>query len=248
MKIFFTLCALFAVLTPISLAANCDVANPARKDCGDIHTTEAGCVAKGCCWRVTTGAPNCFHPADGEVVTNPSNKTDSPINPPGGTKVYIHMMPWFETKASNGGKWGQHWTMANVNPDQMNGDKRKIASKFYPLIDLYASGDPHVIDWQLQLMKLSGVSGVLIDWPGTANIFDYAKNKQNCEAIIAGTARHGLEFAIVYEDHNLGMGRVVRNKLNIKIGLNQFKNLILNLLNQLKRVSNSKIKKSENCF
>jgi len=54
-------------------------------------------------------------------------------------------------------------------------------------------------------MKLSGVSGVLIDWPGTANVYDYAKNKQNSEAIIAGCGRVGLEFAIVYEDHNLGM-------------------------------------------
>jgi hypothetical protein len=35
-------------------------------------------------------------------------------------------------------------------------------------------------------MKLSGVSGVLIERPKTANILDYPKNKQNCEAIIKG--------------------------------------------------------------
>ena len=114
------------------------------------------------------------------------------------------MMPWFETKATNGGKWGQHWTMASKNPDQMVGGKRSIASHYYPLIDLYASGDSKVIDWQLGLMKLSGVTGVLIDWPGTAHVYDYPTNLRNCEAIIAGTERHGLQFAIVYEDHNLG--------------------------------------------
>jgi len=113
------------------------------------------------------------------------------------------MIPWFETKATNGGKWGQHWTMANVNPDQMDGIKRKIASKFYPLIDLYASGDSHVIDWQLGLMKLSGVTGILIDWYGTANVYNYLKHRTNTEAIIKGCERVGLQFAIVYEDQTL---------------------------------------------
>jgi len=62
-----------------------------------------------------------------------------------------------------------------------------------------------VIDWQLGLMKLSGVTGVLVDWPGTAHVYDYPANHANSEAIIAGCTRAGLEFAIVYEDHNLGM-------------------------------------------
>jgi len=200
MRIFITLCALIVLAAHVQGEACANVANNLKTDCGDIHTTPADCVAKGCCWVVTTGAPNCFHPVGGSVST-----TGPVIQPTGDAKVFIHMMPWFETKASNGGTWGIHWTMANINPDQMNGDHRKIASHYYPLIDLYASGDSHVIDWQLGLMKLSGVSGVFIDWPGTANVFDYAKNKQNSEAIIKGCERHGLQFAIVYEDHNLGM-------------------------------------------
>ena len=114
------------------------------------------------------------------------------------------MMPWFETKATGGGKWGIHWTMANRNPDKMVNGKHDIASFYHPLIGPYASGDPKVIDWQLGLMKLSGVTGVLIDWPGTSGKMDYAGNFRNCEAIIAATQRHGLQFAIVYEDHNLG--------------------------------------------
>jgi hypothetical protein len=44
---------------------------------------------------------------------------------------------------------------------------------------LYASGDSHVIDWQLGLMKLSGVSGILIDWYGTADVRSYRKHKNN---------------------------------------------------------------------
>src|SRR5882672_5326859 len=91
-------------------------------------------------------------------------------------KVYIHMMPWFETKASGGGKWGIHWTMANQNPDIVSGGKRQIASHYHPLIDAYASGDTAVIDWQLGLMKLSGVTGILVDWPGTSGLLDYGAN------------------------------------------------------------------------
>jgi hypothetical protein len=64
-----------------------------------------------------------------------------------------------------------------------------------------------VIDWQLGLMKLLGVTGVLIDWPETAKVCDYPTNMRNCEAIIKGCERVGLEFAIVYEDHNLGMAK-----------------------------------------
>ncbi|CAG2179616.1 unnamed protein product, partial [Oppiella nova] len=94
--------------------------------------------------------------------------------------------------------------------------KRQIASHFYPLIDLYASGDTHVIDWQLGLMKLSGVTGVLIDWPGTAKVWDYTGNAANCEAIVKGCERVGLDYAIVYEDHNLGMARDA-GKLNVSI-------------------------------
>ncbi|WP_224362307.1 glycoside hydrolase family 71/99-like protein [Hyalangium versicolor] len=116
-------------------------------------------------------------------------------------KVYVHWMPWFESKATSGnGTWGQHWTMANQNPDQ-----GRIAAYAYPLIGPYGSGDKDVIEYQLLLMKYAGVDGVLIDWPGTLNCVDYPKNKQNAEALIAKTASVGLEFAIVYEDHNLSL-------------------------------------------
>ncbi|CAG2111714.1 unnamed protein product, partial [Medioppia subpectinata] len=177
-----------------------------RTDCGDVHTTPDSCVAKGCCWEVVTipGKPNCFFKTGGTVA--PPGPTSAPH--PGGKKVLVHIMPWFETKVSGGGKWGIHWSMANFNPDQMVGDKRKIASHYYPLIDLYASGDPKVIDWQLGLMKVSGISGVLIDWPGSSGLLDYGTNMRNAEAIIAGTQRAGLEFAVVYEDNNLDLAKM----------------------------------------
>ena len=122
-------------------------------------------------------------------------------------KVYVHVMPWFESNASSGnGRWGIHWTMSNQNPDITDGSgRRQIASKYYPLIGPYGSGDPDVIEYQLLLMKYAGIDGVLIDWPGTLNINDYPKNRQNSEAMIALTSKVGLDFGIVYEDHNVGM-------------------------------------------
>lgn len=54
-------------------------------------------------------------------------------------------------------------------------------------------------------MKYSGIDGLLIDWPGTMNVWDYAQNKRNAEEIIKGCNRIGLDFALVYEDHNLQM-------------------------------------------
>ncbi|MET0401946.1 MAG: glycoside hydrolase family 71/99-like protein [Cystobacter sp.] len=120
-------------------------------------------------------------------------------------KVYAHLMPWFESPSTSGnGSWGYHWTMSNKNPNVVDGSgKRQIAAHYYPLIGPYGSSDRDVIEYQLLLMKYSGVDGVLIDWPGTLNCVDYPKNKQNAEALINQTQSVGLEFSIVYEDHNL---------------------------------------------
>jgi hypothetical protein len=120
-------------------------------------------------------------------------------------KVYAHLMPWFEDPSTSGdGKWGLHWTMANQDPNVVDGSgHRQIASYYYPAIGPYGSSDPDVIEYQLLLMKYAGIDGALIDWPGTIQTSDYPKNRQNAEAFIGKTAKFGLEFGIVYEDHNV---------------------------------------------
>lgn len=119
-------------------------------------------------------------------------------------KVFVHMMPWFETPESNNGVWGLHWRMNNKNPNLIlaNG-QRDIASHYYPLIGPYASGDANVIEYQLLLMKLSGIDGVFIDWPGVQHANDYPLLVRNTEKIVALLDKVGLSFAIVYEDQNL---------------------------------------------
>jgi hypothetical protein len=125
-------------------------------------------------------------------------------------RVFAHLLPWFETPQSNTlspGGWGDHWTMANENPNTIVNGQRQIASWYYPSIGPYASGDTAVIDYQLLLMKLSGIDGVFIDWPGLGTDAgqgtDLPMAKRNTDIIVSRLARVGLKYAIVYEDNDL---------------------------------------------
>jgi hypothetical protein len=121
--------------------------------------------------------------------------------------IYMHMMPWFDGPMTLGaGNWGYHWKMQNRNPNVVDGSgKRQIASNYYPQIGPYDSSDPDVVDYQLLLMKLSGVDGVLIDWYGTAGtVGDINSNLRNSNAIVNGTAPAGLKFGLVVEDRFTG--------------------------------------------
>lgn len=123
-------------------------------------------------------------------------------------EVWVHYMPWFEDKTTSGdGRWGQHWTMANKNPDIVDANgKRQIASHYYPLIGPYASSDKDVLEYHFLLMKYSGIDGILIDWYGTRNLYDYPLIKRNTEAIVEVLGKVGLKYAIVYEDQTLRDG------------------------------------------
>ncbi len=118
-------------------------------------------------------------------------------------RVFAHILPWFENIPTNG-TWGYHWKMSNQNPNLiLSNGQRQIASWYYPMIGPYASGDTSVIDYQLLLMKLSGIDGVFIDWPGTVSYNDLPENLSSCNIIISRLAKVGLKYAIVYEDNNL---------------------------------------------
>jgi hypothetical protein len=138
-------------------------------------------------------------PSDSTSVLVPKPVTKSVSK-----KIFAHMMPWFESNLSNGGNWGIHWTMSTRNPNIVDANgQREIASNYYPLIGPYASGDTMVIEYQLLLMKLSGIDGVFIDWPGTLQKNDYPLLVRNTEKIVPILARVGLQYSIVYEDQNL---------------------------------------------
>jgi hypothetical protein len=118
-------------------------------------------------------------------------------------KVYVQFMPWFQTPETLGGtNWGWHWTMNNQNPNTIlaNG-QRQIASNYYPLIGPYDSSDPTVIEYQMLLMKLSGIDGAMVDWYGVQgtngdiNSLLSASNK-----IVSATQNYGLQVGVTLED------------------------------------------------
>jgi hypothetical protein len=147
----------------------------------------------------------------GTVTTDTSATNPVPVTKTNSQKVYVHYMPWFETPATSGnGQWGQHWTMANENPNIIlaNG-RREIASYFYPMIGPYDSDDRDVIDYHLLLMKYSGIDGIIIDWYGVQNVDDYPLNKRNTDSIVRRVPNSGLKFGICYEDASLAQDKAV---------------------------------------
>jgi hypothetical protein len=117
--------------------------------------------------------------------------------------VYVQIMPWFQTPETLGGtSWGWHWTMNSCNPNviESNGE-RQIASYYYPLIGTYDSSDPYVIEYQMLLMKLSGISGTIVDWYGEdGSNGDEASLLSASNKIVAATQTYGLGVAACLED------------------------------------------------
>lgn len=117
--------------------------------------------------------------------------------------VMVYYMPWYAAKPFSG-EWGWHWTMNHFNPDKVNASgEREIASWYYPLIGPYDSADPAVLEYHVLLMKLAGIDGVIVDWYGSADYFDYAAVNRNTAKLFDYTRRAGLKFAICYEDQTI---------------------------------------------
>lgn len=148
----------------------------------------------------STSTPPTDSPNNELVKFDPVSITKS-----NNTKMYMHYMTWFETnESSSNNQWGYHWTMANRNPNNVDGNgKREIASHYYPLIGPYHSGDKDVIEYHLLLLKYAGVDGVLIDWYGSYDLNDYGIIKENTEQVIDLLDEVGIDYAIVYEDRFL---------------------------------------------
>ena len=114
--------------------------------------------------------------------------------------ILTHFMPWYQTPAVHG-YWGWHWTMNHYNPDIMDQSGRKqIASHYYPLTGPYDSKDPAILEYQTLLMKVSGIDGVLVDWYGMENFYDYGVLNESTQALFVAIQKAHLSFGIVYED------------------------------------------------
>lgn len=112
--------------------------------------------------------------------------------------LLIHVMPWFLAPPTSEA-YGWHWTMGRLDPNT-----GAIASHYRPLIGPYDSLDPHVLELQVGWMKLAGFDGVLVDWYGINDTFDYSPLHRRTEALFEVAERAGLKIGVVYEDQSIG--------------------------------------------
>ena len=128
-------------------------------------------------------------------------------------KVYIHMMTWFWTDKDNihpekdakGNPWFGHWTMDNCNPEIINPvtGQRQIAAHYYPITGPYASKDKYIIEYQLLLMKLAGIDGIIFNYTTLNPHWDFPALIEATDSIAKLTKSVGLDIAIMYEDQHL---------------------------------------------
>lgn len=120
-----------------------------------------------------------------------------------GSRLFAHYMPWYSSKPVSG-EWGYHWTMGHYDPDTIRWDgRREAASHDYPLIGLYDTRDPDALECQVLQMKLAGIEGVIIDWYGIRDFFDYASLHESTQKLIPLLKKAGMKFAICYEDQSI---------------------------------------------
>jgi hypothetical protein len=132
----------------------------------------------------------------------PAQETKAQPDPKKPARILAHYMPWYEAKPHSP-HWGWHWTMGTFDPEGKTGSKPAIASHYRPLIGPYDSGDPDVIEYHALLMKLAGIDGVIFDWYGTVEHFDYAGIHRHASAFVEQAVETGLEFAVCYEDQTI---------------------------------------------
>jgi hypothetical protein len=111
--------------------------------------------------------------------------------------ILAHYMPWYQAPPKSS-TYGWHWTMNHFEPT-----KGQIASHFTPTIGPYDSGDPEVIEYQILTMKIAGIDGVIFDWYGTMDTYDYKQIHQNTTLFISIAEKLNFKYAICYEDQSI---------------------------------------------
>ncbi|CAK0900808.1 unnamed protein product [Prorocentrum cordatum] len=95
-----------------------------------------------------------------------------------------------------------HWKM-KLNESEVAALRQsgRVAAHLTPLIGPYSSSNSKVVQWQLTLMKLAGIKGVVINWYGTRDDWgDFAFNLLGADEIAKQASAMGMTFTICYED------------------------------------------------
>jgi hypothetical protein len=120
--------------------------------------------------------------------------------------ILVHYMTGLYGKPFRN-SWGYQWTANKCNPDNVNENgKSEIASHYYPLTGPYDESDPDILEYQILLMKISGIDGVVANWFGSSNYGDFTLLNENTLCIYEYCKRAGLHFMLNYEDRIFAMG------------------------------------------
>jgi hypothetical protein len=71
----------------------------------------------------------------------------------------------------------------------------EIWSKFHPLVGLYDSTDPDVLECQLLQTTLAGVNGVSVYWYSTSPTASYPAIHEATRAMFDACGKFGMKFA-----------------------------------------------------
>ena len=164
-------------------------------------------------WKVTAFEAGSPDPIEHEGP-DWSFTTAAALPPP--KKIMAHYMPWYQSLPVSG-FWGWHWHMNHFNPPTT------IASHYRPLFGPYDSRDPHVLASQALLMKFGGIDGMIADWYGIEDFWDYGLIRDATNAFIPYIKQAQLEFSICYEDqtvkHMLNNGHFVNRDQAVAHGV-----------------------------
>ncbi|MEO0587933.1 MAG: alpha/beta hydrolase fold domain-containing protein [Planctomycetota bacterium] len=126
--------------------------------------------------------------------------------------LLMHYMPWYQTPQVRD-KWCGHWAGWQKQHDPAKLDENglpDIWSHYHPLIGTYDSTEADVIECQLLQMKLAGVDGVIADWYGLTDTYDYPAVHEATEVLFEQAGRLGMQFAACFEDRTV--------ESNVKLG------------------------------
>jgi hypothetical protein len=122
------------------------------------------------------------------------------------TKVWAHFMLWYETdKSASDHVWGQHWwdkERATPYPSFQNGEWQNLYTRYTPLTGPYYSRDKAILEYQLLLMKYSGIDGVIADWYGMGDLNSPEDKTTAMDELYKMCKETGVGFAICYEDQH----------------------------------------------
>jgi len=189
------------------------------------HEKEMSCWIRGGV-RIATlmllGLASCSSQPPAAAPTEPVKKeatetkvpapvTAEPATTPGrmweGKTLLMHYMPWYETPQGRG-NWGSHWTGHEKQHDPEKLTDRglpDIWSHYHPLIGLYDSADPDLLECHLLQMKLAGIDGVIVDWYGIMPEADYPQIQEATQAMFAACGKFGMQFAPCFEDRSVDL-------------------------------------------